>query len=144
MNSFADVLPVLGSLLMIVLVLMLTWYLTRWYAKKTGNGITGRNIKIVDKAGISNTSSLIVAQVCGKYYLIGASDHGVSLLKELEDYTNIQDTGANVIPFQKLFSRLVNAGSKNTGDGFAPYTGTSSDNSHEAKGPDNSDDEVMQ
>ena len=117
MNWLLDLLPILGSLIMIVLILLFTYWATRWYARRMGPSLSGRNIRIVDRAALSNSASLVIARVCGKYYLLGVGEKGVTLLRELEDFEEQPAAASSQLDFAKLLGRLMAKPGKTGGDG---------------------------
>ena len=105
MNRLLEILPMLGSLVMIALVLVLTYYATRWYAGRMGPAVSGKNIRVIDRVSLSNNAALVIACVCGKYYLLGMSEHGVTLIRELEDFEESQPE-ARAASFQDLLEKF--------------------------------------
>jgi flagellar protein FliO/FliZ len=107
MERFLDVLPILGSFVMIILILFGAWYATRWYARRMGSAVLGKNIRVVDRAALGNASSLMIARVAGKYYLLGVSEHSVNLLRELPDFEEPAEGPGAAPSFQKLLERVL-------------------------------------
>lgn len=106
--SFWDVMSLLGSLLMIVLVLALTWIATRWYARRVNKNGGGSHIRIVDKTAMGAGTSLAVVQVGEKYYLLGVGDKNVNLLSELEDFDPVtEETPVQQAPFAQLLRQVM-------------------------------------
>lgn len=107
-DSMWEVLSMMGSLVLIVLVLVLTYYATRWYARKMGHAGAGKYIKVLDKTTLSAGSSVAVIKVGDRYYLVGTGDKQVNLLSELEDFQEInpqQMTGD--ASFSKMFKNVM-------------------------------------
>lgn len=56
----------------------------RWWTQRGSNrGTTG--INVVARSGVARGASVAVIEVAGLYYLVGITEHGVSLLGELDE-----------------------------------------------------------
>lgn len=84
MNFFSDVLPLIFTLIAIVLVLYLCYVFSKYLSKKVNNVSGLGNIRILERVALTQDKGLAVAEVCGKYYLIGFSNNSVEILKELD------------------------------------------------------------
>lgn len=85
------------------LILLLAYWSIKLAAMKGPFSQGTKNMQLVEKLSLGTKNSLCVIKINGKYYLLGVSEQGVELLKELPDYQEI-DTNT---PFewQKLFSK---------------------------------------
>ena len=104
--NIADIFTMIGSFILIILVLFAAWYATRWYARRMGPSIGGRSIRVVDRANLANNAAIVIAEICGRYYLFGVSERQVSLIQELPDFQEEHPPEQNA-SFQKLFQKLV-------------------------------------
>lgn len=118
----ADILSMIGSVLVVAGVLALTYYASRWYAKRMGpvHG-QGRHIRVVDRASLGQGSAVYIVKAGEKYYLLGAGDKNVSMLSELEGFIEPPQPGADTaVPFRQLFGSIIekvkNPGNKADGD----------------------------
>lgn len=68
-----------------VCIILLTYYASRWYAKKMGPVAGGKFIKVLDRIVVSKASSIIIIQVQEKQYMLGVSEQNVQVLTEIED-----------------------------------------------------------
>lgn len=59
------------ALIGIVCVILLTYYASKWYARKMGTIAGGKHIRIVDRLMVSKTGSVMIIDVEGTQYLIG-------------------------------------------------------------------------
>lgn len=73
------------ALIGMVCIILLTYYASRWYAKKMGPIAGGKHIKVVDRLVVSKTGSILIVDIKGRQYLMGISDQNVQILKELEE-----------------------------------------------------------
>lgn len=110
-SNLWDILSMLGSLALIILVLALTYFGTRWYARRMGQaGGTGKYIKVLDRTVIGSGASLVIVRVDDRYYLLGVSDKSVRLVSELPDFgqhlgNEPQQASA---PFSQMFRKILN------------------------------------
>ncbi len=96
MNSLGDFLSVAFSLLMLVAVLVLTYFATRWMGKRFSmQGSTGM-VKILDRVFVGQDKALMIVQVADKTMLVGMTAHGMTKLCDIENPQdlNIQPTGS--------------------------------------------------
>lgn len=80
----SDVLSLIFSLFAIVLVLYLCYVFSKYLSKKVNNVSGHGNIRILERVALTQDKGLAVAEVCGKYYLLGFSTNSVEILKELD------------------------------------------------------------
>ena len=80
-----DIISMLFALIGTVCVILLTYYASRWYAKRMGPIAGGKHIKVVDRLVVSKTGSILIIDIEGRQYLIGVSDQNVQLLMELDE-----------------------------------------------------------
>jgi flagellar biosynthetic protein FliO len=119
MNYLFDTLQMIGSLLLILLVLVLAYYATRWYARRVGSTGVGKHIKIIDKATLNPGTSLAVVEVGGQYYLLGVGDKSVRLLCELPDDIGQSGTGdpsQAAAPFSQILQGMLGKTQKKDDD----------------------------
>jgi flagellar protein FliO/FliZ len=82
---FGDILSMLFALIGTVCVILLTYYASRWYAKRMGPIAGGKYIKVVDRLVVSKAGSILIIDIEGRQYLLGVSDQNIQILKELEE-----------------------------------------------------------
>lgn len=71
---------------MVVLILFGSFAFTRYLGVKTMGSSSGKNMKIIDTLVVSPEKSIVVVEVLGKFYMMGISNNGINLIKELEEY----------------------------------------------------------
>lgn len=79
-----DVISMLFALIGTVCIILLTYYASRWYAKRMGPIAGGRHIKVIDRLVVSKTGSLLIVEINGSQYLMGISDQNVQMLMQLD------------------------------------------------------------
>ena len=80
-----DIFSMFLALIGIVCVILLTCYASKWYARKMGTIAGGKHIRIVDRLMVSKTGSVMIIDVEWTQYLIGANDHSIQIMKELDE-----------------------------------------------------------
>jgi flagellar biogenesis protein FliO len=80
-----DVVSIVLALIGIAVVLALTYYVSKWYAGRLSPLGGGRHIKVIDRVATGKSGALILVELNGTQYLMGVSDQGVQILKELEE-----------------------------------------------------------
>lgn len=115
-NRLSALMQIIGSLLLIVLVLVLTYYVSRWYARRVGSSGSGNNLKILEKVSVGQGSMLVILGVGERRYLVGVSDKNMQLICELDpDSLSLETPGPLPAQFGKLFQEFL-ARSKKSAD----------------------------
>lgn len=109
-----DIFSMFLAMVGIVCVIILTYYASKWYARKMGTIAGGKHIHIVDRLVIGKNSAIMIIDVEGTQYLIGANEHSVQIMKELEMPVDLRKnemtTGERGI---KSFKSYLNKGKGN-------------------------------
>ena len=75
----------------LILVLLLAYLVIRYGLPLMGQGgMRGSHLRIVDRLVLNAKSSIIVIEVAGKYFLLAINDGNTSLIKELDDYPQVE------------------------------------------------------
>ena len=113
-----EVLSLLGILLVMVLVLGGCYLVTRWagtgLAGRFGASPVGRQMRVLERLAVGRDQAVLVVQVAGRYFLLGSSPSGISLLAELTEEEGAlwaappSDSGADRRPpdFRDLLRQL--------------------------------------
>ena len=80
-----DFFSMLFSLVGAVCIIVLTYYASKWYARKMGPIAGGKHIRIVDRVVVSKTGSILIVDIEGRQYMMGVSDQNVQILMELDE-----------------------------------------------------------
>jgi len=102
-NIFSLVLAIIG----IILVLFLTYYGTKWLSKKSGSGLRSKYMNITDRMMLGQNKFLAIAEISGKYYLLGVTENNISILKELEDFQPLPAEAGENPEFDKILSKFI-------------------------------------
>lgn len=80
-------LEILGILLVLALILLLTYFFTKYFARfkmgTLGGLAKSSHMRVLDQLTIAPDMRLLVVQVDTQYFLLGVSVAGISYLKEL-------------------------------------------------------------
>ena len=100
---FSMILALIGT----VCVLIMTYYASRWYAKKMGPIAGGKYIKIIDRVTLGKGGAVILVELQGKQFMMGVSDQNVQILKELDEKIEPAiEQGAGKESFQSILTSL--------------------------------------
>ena len=84
-----ETLSLLGILLVLLLVLGGCYVFTRWagtgLAGRFGVSPAGRQLRVLERLTVGRDQALLVVQAAGRYFVIGSSPSGFSLLAELTE-----------------------------------------------------------
>lgn len=80
-----DFFSMLFALIGTVCIIMLTYFASKWYARRMGPIAGGKHIKVVDRIVVSKTGSILIIDLKGRQYMLGVSDQSVQILKELDE-----------------------------------------------------------
>ena len=82
---------VIGMLVSAVLILFLAYFATRWIAERglrvqgrTAEGGGGR-LTVLSRLAVGQRESLLVVALGDKCYLLGVTEHSITLLRELDE-----------------------------------------------------------
>ncbi len=82
-----DLMGLLGGLVVIGLVLFGAYFFTRWAGQRlSAGGVlggSGRRLRVLDRTALGRDQNLLVVQAGERYFLLGSSPTGVTLLTEL-------------------------------------------------------------
>ena len=95
------------ALIGIILILFFTYYGTRWLSKKSCLGLKSKYMNIIDKMMLGQNKFLAIAEISGKYYLLGITESNICILKELEAFQPLPEEVENVNEFDKVLSRFI-------------------------------------
>lgn len=116
MNFFTDVLPMLFALAVIVLVMYLSFVFTKYIGKKMNTHSRLNNIKVIEQVALGQEKTLLIADICGKFYLIGACAQNIEILKELKN-VNLEPEKSNLkTDFAHVLNNIIKTQKNAAGD----------------------------
>ncbi|WP_026669930.1 FliO/MopB family protein [Butyrivibrio sp. AE3006] len=107
--SVASISQLITVLIIFILVLGATYYVTMWIAKYQKNNVAGGNIEILETQRLSNTKYIQIIRVASKYLVISVSKDSVTLLTELtqDEYKPPEFAKAEIPDFSKELSKMM-------------------------------------
>ncbi|WP_374049899.1 MULTISPECIES: flagellar biosynthetic protein FliO [unclassified Sedimentibacter] len=88
--------------------MFLTYYSTKWLSAKTSIGMKSKYINIVDKIMLGQNKFLAIAEINGKFYLIGITEKNINVLRELDDfYPATDEITEHPAEFGKLIDKFL-------------------------------------
>ena len=107
-----NVLQLLAVLVIFILVLVATYYATKWVAKKSGMQGQSRNIRVIETFKIAPNKYIQIIQLGSRYYSIGVTANNITFLAELDedqlDLSAGERPGAQV-SFKEMLGRFTGA-----------------------------------
>lgn len=91
--DFSSFLTIIYTIIILILVIVIANISLRFVNKNMIKH--NRLIKIIEKVGLSNNSSIGVVQICGNYYLMSFTGADNKILKEL-DKDDVEDIIKNI------------------------------------------------
>lgn len=92
----------------IVCLILLTYFAGRWYMRTVGTAVDGRHIHIVERVVLGRMNSLLIVDIAGRQYLIGAGEQRIDLLKELEEPIPVERPGGRESSFKAYITSYLN------------------------------------
>ena len=104
------VIQLITVLIIFVLVLFITLYVTRWIAGFQKNQMTGSNMKVIDTMRLTPNQFVQIVQIGEQYLAIAVSKEQVTLLTKLsEDEINFGQTGESAVNFNTVLNQFKNS-----------------------------------
>ncbi len=97
-----------------ILVILLTYITSKWYAGRMRHVAGGKHIRVIDRLMISNTGSVLLLEVGGIQYMVGVSDKNIQLMKQLDEPLVITEgTSQDRESFMEILKSIKFKGNKN-------------------------------
>lgn len=80
-----NILQLITALFVFVLVLALTYFVTKWIAKSGAMQSHAKNIKVIETYKIAPSKYIQIIQIGKKQYAIGVTKEQITFLSELEE-----------------------------------------------------------
>ena len=81
-----DLLSLLGIIVVLALVLLASYLVTRWAGMGLGGRLGaggGQHVRVLERVGVGRDQAIVVVQAANRYFLLGSSPSGISLVAEL-------------------------------------------------------------
>lgn len=95
MNEF---LSASGAVLLVIGIVVLAFYSTKWLGKRAGTPLRSRNLAVIDRITLGQDKSIAIIKVNEKYLLVGIASNGITNLGELrgEDIAQLPATPGTI------------------------------------------------
>ena len=108
MISIKDIITLVMSVMGIILVLLLTYYCTKWVSSKTALTLKSKYMHIEDKIMLGQNKFIAIAQIYNKYYVLSITEKNISILKELDDFQPLHNEDESNLNFNKILNAYKN------------------------------------
>lgn len=82
---------VVQMILALCLILVLAWGMIRIFGGNLRGRTQGRHMRVLDEINLGPNRGMVVVEVGGKVFIVGITDHQISMLGELDDKGIIED-----------------------------------------------------
>ena len=82
---------IVQTILALCFVLILAWGMFRIFGRNMRSRMQGRYMRVLDEISLGPNRGIVVVEVGGKAFIIGITDHQISMLGELNDARVIED-----------------------------------------------------
>lgn len=76
--------PTLGLIAVLLAVLLLAYYATRYIGKKSGGLTRAAHMRVKERVVLAKDKSVVLLETKNKYYLIGVTGQNIGLIAELD------------------------------------------------------------
>lgn len=85
-NSFADMIPIIFTFVIVVLILYISYLTTKFIGSKAIASRGSKYMKILDTLAVTQDKSVIILEAQKKHLLLSVSPTDIKLITELEDF----------------------------------------------------------
>lgn len=108
-----------------IVILILAFFSTKLWARKSKFGAKGKNMEILDAMSIGSNSKIIIAQILNKVYIISVSNSSITLIDKLGDVTELDELSEQNNPnlrFTDYFEKILGSsnGKENENNSVEP------------------------
>ncbi len=104
------ILSAIGTLVMVIAILVLTYFATRYIGKVGKFRGKAKYIRLVDQVYISQDKSIAIVKVGEHHMLVGIAANQISLLKEIKEEElidfSIGEPSYEPMDFQAIFDKI--------------------------------------
>lgn len=95
------------AFLVFLLVLVVTWAVTRWIARYQQGQMSKGNIEVLETCRLSQTKYIQIVRAGGKYLVIGVCKDTITMLTTIDETElELDKTEKNAETFQEVFQRV--------------------------------------
>ena len=114
-DSFVQFITVL---LIFLLVLVITYVVTRWIARFQKTQITGKNIEVIETQRISSSKYIQIIRIGERYFVIGVCKDTITMLSEInrEEITFSEIDNMVNVDFKSVWEKVKSTASGKNND----------------------------
>lgn len=104
-----NALELIGVLIVFVLVLLATYYATKWIGKSGAIQMQSANIKVIETFKIAPNKYIQIIQLGNKYYSIAVTKENITFLTSLDEEQldlTAKDKEVTILPFRDMLDRM--------------------------------------
>jgi flagellar biosynthetic protein FliO len=107
-STLGNVLQLLGLIIVFILILVATYYTTKFVGSANMMHNRNSNISLVETYRINQNKYIQIIKVGGKYIVVGVSKDHIEYLTEIEEEQLIfsEQNGKPVVDFKTVFSQV--------------------------------------
>ena len=107
-TSTNGVLELIGMLFIFILILLASYYTSKWIGKANMVTNKDKNITIVETFRLAPSKYIQILKVGKRYLVVGVSKEHIEMLTELneEDITLNSEGGSEQLPFHEVFQQV--------------------------------------
>lgn len=116
-SSGESVLKLIGLILLCVVIIIASFFTTRFVGRKQMGGGDSSNFEAIDAFRIDQNRYLQIIKVAGKYLLISVTKEQISLLSELDgEEIREREKKDPPVSFKDIFAKALDKKGKNEND----------------------------
>lgn len=105
-GGYSEMASLMGTMVTLVLVILLAWWLLRWLTKRVPMQTGSKHIKILDRVPVSQDKCLLLVRVADKTMLVAMTSHTAEKLCDVENLDEETLVPAPV-SFRSLFAQRM-------------------------------------
>ncbi len=105
----------ISVLIIFILVLAATLYVTKWMANYQKGSNSSRNIEIIDTCKISTNKYIQIIRIGDKYLSIAVSNDQITNLGEVDPAELVQEQTGENLGFKEIFDKIKGEKKDNNG-----------------------------
>lgn len=108
MSTLQNVMQLIGVIIIFIIILIATYYTTKWIGAAGIAGGRSKNIKVIETYKISQNKFIQILKTGEKYIVIGISKDHIEYLTELDadELVVEENTEAAAVNFKDVFAKI--------------------------------------
>lgn len=108
LSTLTSLFKLIALLIVFILILVASYYVTKWYAKSGMLGQQARNIQVIENFPMGPGKQICILKMGGKYIAVSVCKDNITFLTELdgEEISEEQIQGENT-NFKEIFGKMM-------------------------------------